>query len=65
MPDSVLVQGVDVRKGFYLLDPEGNLPRTQERLSGVLESTGWQGITACVPSHQEFSSALTSKDVFL
>lgn len=65
MADSVLVQGVDVRKGFYLLDPEGNLPRTQERLGGVLEGTGWQGITARVPSHQEFSSALTSNDVFL
>ncbi|XP_045102580.1 separin-like isoform X2 [Portunus trituberculatus] len=65
LADSVLVQGVDVRKGFYLLDPEGNLPRTQERLKGLLEATRWPGITARLPSHQEFSSALVSNDVFL
>lgn len=65
LADSVLVKGVDAKKGFYLLDPEGNLPRTRERLKGLLEGTGWPGITARVPSHQEFSSALTNNDVFL
>lgn len=62
---SVLVQGIDPNKGFYVLDPENNLPRTQGRLKDSLAETGWSGITAKRPSHEQFKDALTSQDIFV
>ncbi|XP_045623802.1 separin isoform X2 [Procambarus clarkii] len=60
---SVLVQGVDSSKGFYMLDPDNNLPRTQERLKPVFDETGWPGITARRPTHEEFREAITNQDL--
>ncbi|XP_071525349.1 separin isoform X2 [Panulirus ornatus] len=62
---SVLVQGIDSSKGFYLLDPDSNLPRTQERLRSVFDETGWPGITARRPTHDEFQDAITNQDMFV
>lgn len=62
--DSVLVQGVNPTKGFYILDPDNNLKRTQDRMKDVLSQSGWSGITGRHPSHTEFKEALGTKDVF-
>ena len=59
------MKGVDTQKGFYLLDPDNNLPRTQKRLKDFLNSTEWNGITAKRPSHDEFKKALSKNDLFI
>lgn len=61
----MLESGVDCSNGYYLLDPDSNLPRTQQRLSAAFTATGWPGMTAARPSHQQFKEALTQKDVFV
>ncbi|XP_042874759.1 separin-like isoform X2 [Penaeus japonicus] len=63
--NSVLVQGVDSSKGFFLVDPDSNLPSTQERVKGPLAETGWQGITARRPTHDEFREAISANDLFV
>lgn len=62
--DSVLVQGVNPSNGFYILDPDNNLKRTQDRMKDFLSQSGWSGVTGRHPSHTEFKEALGSKDVF-
>ncbi|CAL4079627.1 unnamed protein product [Meganyctiphanes norvegica] len=62
--DSVLVKGVNPNNGFYILDPDSNLKRTQDRMKDVLAQSGWTGVTGRHPSHTEFKDALGSKDVF-
>ncbi|XP_076048161.1 extra spindle pole bodies like 1, separase [Oratosquilla oratoria] len=63
--DSILIQGVDIRKGFYVLNPGNDLPKTQERLQGVLKEKKWEGILQRQPTHNEFKEALSHKDVFV
>ncbi|XP_066984369.1 separin isoform X2 [Macrobrachium rosenbergii] len=62
---SILVQGVNPSKGFYVLDPESNLPRTRARLKNCFAESGWPGITAKAPTHEQFKDALTNQDLFV
>ncbi|XP_064089627.1 separin-like [Macrobrachium nipponense] len=62
---SILVQGVNPSKGFYVLDPESNLPRTQARLKNTFSESGWPGITAKAPTCEQFKDALTNQDLFV
>ncbi|KAK7087014.1 hypothetical protein SK128_011355 [Halocaridina rubra] len=63
--DSVLVKGINPNRAFYVLDPENNLPRTRKRLEGILDETGWPGVTAQTPSHEIFKEALSNQDMFV
>ncbi|KAG5639575.1 hypothetical protein H0H81_012246 [Sphagnurus paluster] len=57
---------VDPRKGYYILNPSGDLGRTQDRFKGwvdEMEKAGWDGITGHPPSEQQFLNALGSKDL--
>ncbi|CAD25567.1 REQUIRED FOR NUCLEAR DIVISION (SPINDLE POLE BODY DUPLICATION) CUT1_SCHPO [Encephalitozoon cuniculi GB-M1] len=50
--------GASGRSFFYLLDPENNLPKTQERMAGFLESSGiTNGVTGRPPSDLECKKA--------
>ncbi|KAK0220404.1 cysteine peptidase C50 [Armillaria fumosa] len=57
---------IDPRKGYYLLNPSGDLNRTEGRFkewAEDMESAGWQGIVGRPPSEQQFLNALQDKDL--
>ncbi|SJK98717.1 uncharacterized protein ARMOST_01986 [Armillaria ostoyae] len=57
---------VDPRKGYYVLNPSGDLSRTEGRFkkwAEDMESTGWQGIVGRPPSEQQFLNALQDRDL--
>ncbi|KAG7095494.1 hypothetical protein E1B28_006233 [Marasmius oreades] len=57
---------VDPRNGYYILNPSGDLTRTEERFKPwvkEMESIGWQGICGRQPSELEVLRALEQHDV--
>ncbi|CAM9591888.1 unnamed protein product [Chrysoparadoxa australica] len=62
-------QGIRVSKGYYILDPERNLPSTRATLGPVLadmEATlGWKGRVGVAPPASELLQALSEEDLFI
>ena len=57
---------IESAKGFYVLNPEGDLKHTQSKFENSLSRiTGWNGITGRAPMDQEILSALKTNDIFL
>jgi separase len=59
---------VDPRIGYYLLNPSGDLGRTESRFKGwatEMEQVGWRGITGSPPSEQQFLNALQNHDLVM
>ena len=57
---------VDPRKGYYVLNPSGDLGRTQERFMDWvkdMEKVGWRGTIGRPPSEQQFLDALERQDL--
>ncbi|KAG6813285.1 hypothetical protein H0H92_012440 [Tricholoma furcatifolium] len=57
---------VDPRKGFYILNPSGDLGKTEARFKGWtvdMEKAGWEGIIGHAPSEQQFLNALRTQDL--
>ncbi|KAF8075942.1 cysteine peptidase C50 [Lyophyllum atratum] len=57
---------VDPRKGYYILNPSGDLDKTEGRFKdwvSDMEKAGWEGITGCPPSEQQFLNALRDRDL--
>ncbi|KAF9552923.1 hypothetical protein CPC08DRAFT_822591 [Agrocybe pediades] len=57
---------VDARKGFFVLNPSGDLSRTEERFkewSEGMKSVGWDGVVGRPITEQEFVGALKSRDL--
>ncbi|KAK0494593.1 cysteine peptidase C50 [Armillaria luteobubalina] len=57
---------IDPRKGYYLLNPSGDLNRTEGRFkewAEGMESAGWLGIVGRPPSEQQFLNALQDRDI--
>jgi separase len=57
---------LDGTKGFYVLNPSGDLKKTQERFEPWVERmqrAGWTGISGRVPSEVELLKALETKDI--
>ncbi|KNZ74935.1 Separin [Termitomyces sp. J132] len=57
---------VDPRKGYYILNPSGDLDKTEARFKGWavdMEKVGWHGISGYAPSEQQFLNALQSQDL--
>eukprot|EP00775_Hariotina_reticulata_P008004 gene8004-8202_t len=51
--------------GFFLLNPEGDLPATQNTFEAWLRQLGLQGLVGIKPSAKQLTEALSSHDVFL
>ncbi|KYO44124.1 separin [Alligator mississippiensis] len=63
---SVLTRGVDPSRAFYVLNPHGNLPGTEERFRAWFESeAGWSGVTGTVPSREQMQAALMEHDLYI
>lgn len=57
---------LDVTKGFFILNPSGDLVKTQAQFEPWvkrLEEAGWEGITGRAPSEMELIHALSAKDI--
>jgi separase len=57
---------VDPHRGYYILNPSGDLGRTESRFKGwatEMEQVGWQGVTGSPPSEQQFLDALQNQDL--
>ncbi|KAJ7273284.1 cysteine peptidase C50 [Mycena rebaudengoi] len=67
-PDSAVVDRtpVDPHKGYCVLNPSGDLARTEGRFKDWfkdMESIGWEGVVGHAPSEQQFLEALRKKDL--
>lgn len=60
--------GLRLNRGFYVVDPEGNLPHTRQQLGPVFEGIerrlGWTGMKGSSPSEEHMLSALQNVDLF-
>jgi len=57
---------IDPRKGYYILNPSGDLGRTEERFkdwASGMKKAGWDGIVGQSVSEQQFVNALQSQDL--
>lgn len=65
-PSEIVARSIDSSKGFFIINPSGDLVNTQGRFDswrGAMEARGWQGIVGRAPSEGELIKALTSYDV--
>ncbi|NXI66316.1 ESPL1 protein, partial [Anseranas semipalmata] len=63
---SVLRRGINPSRTFYILNPQNNLPSTEERFRGWFESEpGWRGVTGAVPSQEQMQAALLEHDLYI
>ncbi|KAL5499098.1 ESP1 [Sanghuangporus vaninii] len=59
---------IDPSKGYYLLNPSGDLSGTEGRFKGWvndLKKVGWDGVIGKEPSEQQFLNALSRKDLVI
>ncbi|KAI7832057.1 peptidase family C50-domain-containing protein [Kickxella alabastrina] len=57
---------VDGNRAFYVLNPEGDLLRTQSNFESFLQAqSGWQGVVGRRPLGHECEQGLSSGDIFL
>lgn len=64
-PDRVIV---NPRKTYYVLNPSGDLTKSETRFYTwvkEMDCVGWQGIVGQVPSEQELLAALNNKDLVM
>jgi separase len=57
---------VDPRKGYFILNPSGDLRRTQERFkdwADGMKKAGWDGVVGKPISEQQFENALRQSDL--
>lgn len=65
-PNSILEQGVDAKKVFYVLDPDGNLENSKERFKEWFSSKpDWEGVCGVAPDSGKLAEAITSKDLYI
>ncbi|CAM9140010.1 unnamed protein product [Scytosiphon promiscuus] len=60
--------GVRLDRGYYVLDPEANLPHTRKQLGplfkGIEQRFGWSGVQGKAPSEETMMRALEEVDIF-
>ncbi|XP_046672802.1 separin [Homalodisca vitripennis] len=57
----------ELEMGFYIVNPDEDLKEMETRLVKFLEKRvpKWSGISGCAPTHEQFSTALLEKSIFL
>eukprot|EP00752_Nemacystus_decipiens_P006406 g5770.t1 len=60
--------GVRLNRGYYVLDPEANLPHTRKHLGPVFQGLGrrlgWSGVQGEAPSEETMTQTLEGVDIF-
>ncbi|KAM8976858.1 separin isoform 1-T1 [Pelodytes ibericus] len=65
-PQTTLVQGIDPKQTFYVLNPHANLPGTEERFRDWFKNEpGWKGVMRCAPKSEQLQCALTEQDLYI
>ncbi|MEE6472121.1 hypothetical protein FKM82_009485 [Ascaphus truei] len=65
-PPTTLVQGVDPKRVFYVLNAHANLSGTEERFRDWFKSEpGWKGVIRSAPKSEQLQSALTEQDLYI
>ncbi|KAL8612966.1 hypothetical protein ACOMHN_001049 [Nucella lapillus] len=65
-PGSLMVRGVDPTAVFYLMNPDGDLVKSQQFLEPLFQSKEkWQGIAGVAPTKEQYEQALTQHDLFV
>ena len=63
---AVFREGVQARRGYYVVDPAGDLPRTAAALAPLLRRLGWRGaLSAAPPAAGALARELAVADVLL
>ncbi len=55
----------DIERSFFVLNPRGDLAKTQKVLEPLLLQTGWDGVTGLLPAPSKVLSALQESDFYL
>ncbi|XP_064643663.1 uncharacterized protein LOC135497747 [Lineus longissimus] len=63
--DNVFNNGVDQDRGFFVLNPDGNLAQTEKRLLPVFAEYKWLGISGVKPTQKQYKTAVSDYDLFL
>ncbi|XP_055068352.2 LOW QUALITY PROTEIN: separin [Misgurnus anguillicaudatus] len=62
----VLSSGVNPKKVYYVLNPDGNLPDTEKRFKDWFTGErAWQGVCGTAPDSDKLQEALTTKDLYI
>ncbi|XP_030634480.1 separin [Chanos chanos] len=62
----VLSRGVDPQQVYYVLNPDNNLPDTQQRFQDWFTSEqAWQGVCGTAPDPDKLQEAVTTKDLYI
>ncbi len=62
---TLLSQGVSADNGYYILNPGGDLVKTESRFKEKFEvMSGWSGITGKRPSEETILNALSKKELY-
>jgi hypothetical protein len=58
---------VDAELGYYIVNPEQNLPRNEKRLRPFLTSRApsWKGTFGVAPSSEQFRDVLQNYSIFV
>jgi len=58
---------MDAELGYYIVNPEQNLPRTEERLRPILtlRAPSWEGTFDVAPSSEQFRDVLQNYNIFM
>ena len=58
---------MDAELGYYIVNPEQNLPDTEKRLRPILTSRApsWEGTFGVAPSSEEFRDVLQNYNIFM
>ena len=63
---SVINEGISNESVFYMINPDKSIPKTQERLEGVMKGFAeWEGISGKAPKPGQLADALTNKDAYI
>ncbi|XP_063043799.1 separin [Engraulis encrasicolus] len=64
--DSVLSRGVDPRRVFYVLNPDGNLLDTEKCFKDWFTSEKmWEGVCGSAPTPEQLQEAVATKDLYI
>ncbi|CAK6955656.1 separin [Scomber scombrus] len=65
-PQSILKHGVDIKKVFYVLDPNANLENSQDRFKEMFNSKlDWEGVCGVAPDSGQLEEAVATKDLYI
>ena len=64
--DAAEVWPVDVDSAYFVVNPQGDLKKTQELFGGRFSrQEGWEGVVNAPPTPEQLSQALESKSLYM